>query len=104
MHATDPVEITLLDGRTAALRLTMGGLRRLLARYNARSIQALWTEHGEMAVIGVLYEALPPEMRASMSEDEFAELLPASLDDIAAVVARLFGAGGKSPFAPPTTQ
>jgi hypothetical protein len=102
MHATDPVEITLLDGRVAALRLTMAGLRRLMARSGAKSVQGLWESQGELVVIGVLYEALPGDLRETMTEEEFADLLPASsLKEIAEVVAKLFGSNSQSPFAAP---
>lgn len=98
MHATDPVTVTLLDGREAALRLTMAGLRRLLQRMQAKSIQQLWEQHGEIAVVGLMYEALPRDLRESMSEDEFAELLPASLEEIAAIAQQLLGVNSQRPF------
>jgi len=94
---TDPISITLIDGRQYQLRLTLGGLRRIMQACGAKSIQQLMAAEGDTVVGRILYESLPALDRSTMTLEAFEDLLPADLTTLAGVVARLLGARPQAP-------
>ncbi|GIU78804.1 MAG: hypothetical protein KatS3mg005_2042 [Bryobacteraceae bacterium] len=97
IHPTDPVMLTLADGRQVPLRLTLGGLRRIMQAAGVQTIQALMTAQGDLIIGRILYEALPGEMRATLTCEAFEDLLPADLQGLAEVVGRLLGGRPQQP-------
>ena len=53
---TDPITITLIDGRQYQLRLTLGGLRRIMQACGAKSIQQLMAAEGDVVIGRILYQ------------------------------------------------
>ena len=94
---TDPITITLIDGRQYQLRLTLGGLRRIMQACGAKSIQQLMATEGDVVIGRLLYEALPALDRSTMTLEVFEDLLPADLTTLAGVVARLLGGRPQTP-------
>jgi hypothetical protein len=101
IHPTDPVTLTLADGRQVPLRLTLGGLRRIMQAAGVQTLQGLMTAQGDLIIGRILYEALPGEMRASMTLEAFEDLLPADLQALAVVVGRLLGGRPTGPAEAP---
>jgi len=97
MRPVDPVTVTDINGAEHKCLLTMGGLRRVMQRLGVRSVQELMEQHAESAIVTILYEALPAQERTAMTEEQFAELLPADINTLAAAVASLLGAQPKRP-------
>ena len=91
MRATDPIIIRTTDGAEYRLVLTLAGLRRVMQRFNARTTAELM-QAAELDAIGaILYEALPPNDRAVMTEEQLYERLPADLQELSVVAVRLLG-------------
>jgi hypothetical protein len=99
MDASEPIKIRLCDGTELELLLTLGGLRRAMRRLGVTSLKEAWDKYGEMTILSLLYDALPAAAREKYGEDEFADLLPANLAQIAEVVHRLLGGKDTPPFA-----
>lgn len=85
-----PVTITLLDETEHRLRLSMGAVKRLKERFKVNLISELLNRDASDSV-PILYEALPKEAKATMSEEDFADLVPANLEVTIKLVAALFG-------------
>ena len=90
MRPIDPITITTTDGKERKLLLSMGGVRRLKKRLGAASIGDVMNQDAEAAGVPILYEALTE--KGDLTEDQFADILPADLAGIITTVARLMGA------------
>lgn len=99
----DPTKLTLNDGKEYKFLLSMGGLRRLKEKFGVKTVAGILERDACDVGIPVLYEALLD--RGDMTEDEFADLLPAHLSKIGMAVAALLGASmpEPKPDANPTT-
>lgn len=113
MHPTDGPKLRLIDGVEKEFLLSMGSLRRLKKRFGVTLIKELLDRDAEEIGVPLLYEAMVD--RGNMTEDEFANLLPANLDIILRTVMSLLGysfpdesKGAKQPADPtiasPTVQ
>lgn len=90
MRAIDPITITTTDKQERKLLLSMGGIRRLKKRLGLSTISEVMNQDAEAAGVPILYEALVD--KDGLTEDQFADLLPADLAGIIATVAKLMGA------------
>lgn len=84
----EPVTIRLADGQERKLLLSVGALMRLKKRFGVSTMKEL-LERDAVDSLPILYEALIDKQ--GMTEDEFAELLPASLEEIGRTVLALLG-------------
>ena len=100
MRAIDPITITTTDKQERKLLLSMGGIRRLKKRLGLASISEVMNQDAEAAGVPILYEALVD--KAGLTEDQFADLLPADLAGIIQTVAQLMGASFPDPNDRPT--
>lgn len=91
MRPVDPITITTVDGVEHHLLLTLGGLRRVMQRFGARTTAELMQAAEVDAIGAILYEALPAAERASMTEEAFIEALPADLQMLSVAAVRLLG-------------
>lgn len=68
----------------------MGGIRRIKSRFDVKTLGEFM--EGDAADVGIplLYEAL--EDKGDLTEDQFADLLPAHMEQIAKLTAELLGA------------
>jgi hypothetical protein len=83
----------------------MGGLRRLKTKLNVKEMSELLSRDAEASGVPILYEALLDKKTSDgvvMTEDQFADLLPAHLEDVIKTVALLMGAS--FPDRPPVTS
>lgn len=98
----DPLMLTTVDGEEHALLLTMAGLRRLKQRFGVANLQELVSKDAESACVPILWEAVLN--KGAMTEEQFEEKLPAHVEDLFKLVARLLGISFPDPPAPaPTT-
>lgn len=97
----DPVTITLLDGREHSFLLSMGSIRRLKKRLEVSTIKALFDQDLEAIGIPLLWESLLD--KGDLTEEQFADSLPANLQGLAEAIGRLLGASvNKAADRPPT--
>ncbi len=85
----DPITLNLNDGQERKFLLSMGGIRRLKAQLGVKTIKEILDQDACDAGIPVLYEALLD--KGSMTEDQFADLLPSDLPKIGRAVVALLG-------------
>lgn len=85
----DPVLLKLTNGEERKLLLSFGGLRRLKQKFQVKSIQELMQKDSEEAMLCVLFESVLD--KGDMTLDQFADLVPAHVADLAAIVGKLFG-------------
>jgi hypothetical protein len=90
MRAIDPVTIETTDKKQRKLLLSMGSIRRLKRKLGIENLSEIMSRDAEGAGVPILYEALLD--KDGLTEDEFADLLPADLNGIIEIVARLMGA------------
>jgi hypothetical protein len=88
MRPIDPITLQTIAGQELRFLLSMGGFRRLKKKLGIKNIGDLMAQQ-EDAVIPLLYEALLD--KGEITEDEFAELLPANLTILVKAVAEVLG-------------
>lgn len=88
MRAIDPIVLQTIDGEERKLLLTLGGLRRLQQRSKQFANQDI-SELGITHTITILWEALID--KGDLTEDQFADLVPANGGLLRQVVRRLTG-------------
>jgi hypothetical protein len=84
----DAVTIRLADGQELTLLLSAGGLIRLKKRFGAKTMKDL-LDRDAVDSIPILYEAIVD--RGDLTEEQFADLLPADLEGIGRTVLTLMG-------------
>lgn len=84
----DPVRLTLMDGKEGRFLLTMGAIRRLKVRFGVKTIKDLLDRDVEEAGVPILFEAMM-DKTAGLTEDQFAEQLPAHLDSVMSALGQL---------------
>lgn len=89
MRPIQPVTLTAFDGQEFRFLLSMGGIRRLKERFGVKVINEILQYDAEGCGVPILYEALLD--KNGMTEDEFAEKLPANLELIIQTVLKLLG-------------
>jgi hypothetical protein len=85
----DPITLKLKGGEEREFLLSMGGIRRLKKKLNAATIKDLLDRDACDAGIPILYEALLDKQ--GLTEDQFADLLPADLPRIGKAITELLG-------------
>lgn len=86
----EALRFTTLDGKERRFLLTMGGIRRIKSRFQVKTLGEFMNQDAAEVGIPLLYEAL--QDKGDLTEDEFAELLPAHMETIAKLSAELLGA------------
>jgi hypothetical protein len=94
-----PVILTTTDGKEREFLLTMGGVRRLKNKLGVKALGEIFALDAESSGVPLLYEALRD--KGDLTEDAFADILPANLEATVRAVAALLGAS--LPEARPTT-
>ncbi len=85
-----PVTMTLIDGEERKFLLSMGGAKRLKARFNVKTLKDILALDAEEGGTAILWEALLD--KNGLTEEQFREKLPAHLMTVVRVVGELFGA------------
>lgn len=82
--------MTTIDGKEREFLLTMGGLRRIKQRMKVDSIGAVLGADAEASGVPLLFEALRD--KDGLTEETFADILPANLELVMRTIAKLIGA------------
>lgn len=82
--------MTTIDGKEREFLLTMGGLRRFKQRMGVDRIEAVLGADAEATAVPLLFEALRD--KGELTEETFADILPAHLELIMRTIAKLIGA------------
>jgi hypothetical protein len=91
METIRPIEtltIHLADGQERKLLLSVGALKRLKTRFGVSTMKDL-LERDAVDSVPILYEALTD--KTGLTEDQFADLLPADLQAIGKTILALMG-------------
>jgi hypothetical protein len=67
----------------------MGGIRRIKSRFEMKTLGEFMEKDAADVGIPLLYEAL--QDKGDLTEDQFAELLPAHIEEITRMTAKLLG-------------
>ena len=90
MRAVDPIKFTFADGVERNLLLTHAGYRRAMKQHSVGNPDEMM--QAGIDVIGtVLYQSLPKDARAAMTEDDFAEILPLNIRVLTGLFQDLLG-------------
>mgnify|MGYP000891252379 CR=1 FL=1 len=89
LRPIDPITLRLLNGEEVQFLLSMGGLRRIKKRFGCSQIADVLQRDVEECGVPLLYEALLD--KGSRTEEEFADLLPANLNDVLRAVLAMLG-------------
>ncbi len=100
MRPTDPIKLTLLDGKERGFLLSMGAIKRLKGRFKAKTVADLLTKDTEDVLVPVLFEALVE--KDGLDEDRFTDLMPVDFEAISEAVRSLFGFSMPDPSPDPT--
>jgi hypothetical protein len=84
----EPVTICLMDGRELRLSLSIGNIKNLFKRLGVKTLKEL-LDRDAIACVPILYEGYAD--RGDMTEDQFADLLPANPNEILIATAQLIG-------------
>lgn len=94
-RSIDPITLVLKNGEERKFLLSMGDVRRLKTKFGVKLLSEILEQDACDCGIAVLYAALLD--KGAMTEDEFAELLPAHVEVVIKAVARLLGASFPDP-------
>jgi hypothetical protein len=90
MRPIDPITITTTDGEERKLLLSFGGIRRLKQRLGVKTLGEILELDAEACGVPILYESLL--VKGTLTEEQFADLLPADVGGMMKAIARLLGA------------
>lgn len=103
MRAIETYKFKTTDGEEREFLLTMGGIKRLLGRFKVANLRDLMAKDVAELAGPVLYEALLNKP-AGLTEDGFADLLPAYFEDMSGAMLALMGASMPVPPNPTPTE
>ena len=90
VRAIEPVRLKLMDGSEAQFLLSMGGIRKIKQKFGLKTIGEILAKDAEECGVPVLFEAMLN--KNGLTEEEFANKLPANLMATVKAIAQLLGA------------
>jgi hypothetical protein len=90
MRSIEPIAFTTTDGKERYFLLKMSGVKKLKDRFKVKQIAGILDRDVEECGVPILYEALLD--KDGLTEEQFADLVPAYLELMGETIARLLGA------------